>query len=211
VAGQEPPPLEDDSLVAEGRTITEQMARWAEAEKRRHDQHQAARAASAALAGASVAREPFHIPAKIHPEFLQGRLDRFNASLDAAPGATVTRVINAFSSSLPTAILAMLPLFAALLALVYWPRKMPYGAHFVFTLHLHAFYYLCLLLMLVSPWAALGVAIWAWSNLYTLLALKRVYGGGWIGTLLRAGVIAVSHWVLLILVLTVDFLLVALN
>lgn len=203
--------LKDDSLVAEGRTITDQLASWAEQEKRRHDRWQAARAASAAKAGASVAREPFHIPARSDQAFLQQRIDRFNERLDAAPRAAVTEVVNAFSASLPTAILAMLPFFAGLLALVYWARKLPYGAHFVFTLHLHAFYYLCLLLLLLSPWTILGVAIWAWSNLYTLLALKRVYGGGWFSTLLRAGVIAVSHWVLLGLVLTVDFLLVALH
>jgi hypothetical protein len=40
-----------------------------------------------------------------------------------------------------------------------------------------------------------------WSNLYPLLALKRVNGSGWGSTLLRGAVLAALHWVLIALVL----------
>jgi hypothetical protein len=56
----------------------------------------------------------------------------------------------------------------------------------------------------------LGIAIWLWLNLYTVLALKRVYGGNWPGTLLRSAVIAVLHWILMALVMAIDILFISL-
>jgi hypothetical protein len=87
---------------------------------------------------------------------------------------------------------------------------MAYGTHFVFTLHLHAFWYLCLWLLVLAPWGPLDVTIWAWLNLYTVIALKRVYGGSWFGTLLRSGVIALLHWILMAVVMAIDILFISL-
>jgi hypothetical protein len=82
---------------------------------------------------------------------LQARVDRFNADAAKDPAGTFNHVGKAFLGSVPTAILALLPFFAGILALVYWPRRTAYGTHFVFTLHLHAFWYLCLWLLVLAP------------------------------------------------------------
>lgn len=140
---------------------------------------------------------------------LRERVKRFEARLSSNPAQEFERIGQTFMSRLPTLILVFQPLFAALLALLYWPRRMHYGAHFVFALHLHAFWYLCLWLVWVLPFAPVKFAVWAWSNVYVLLALRRVYGGGWTGTLLRASALAVLHWCGLTLLLLGELALLA--
>lgn len=84
----------------------------------------------------------------------------------------------ALRNEAPIAVFFVLPLFAALLKLGYLFRGYRYGVHLLFSLHLHAFVFLDLLVATI-PWpgviaAALHLAIPA----YLLLALRRVYGGG---------------------------------
>ncbi len=105
------------------------------------------------------------------------------------------RIGGAMLSMAPYAVLMSLPLFAALLKLLYW--RLPYGAHFVFAMHLHAAWYGMLLLVVLMPWFWVALATWAWSNLYPLLALKRVHRAGWWSTLGRGSILALMHWVLI--------------
>lgn len=92
----------------------------------------------------------------------------------------------------PYAVLCSLPFFAGLLKLLFW--RQPYGAHFVFAMHLHAAWYGMLLLAVLLPWSLVGFAVWAWSNIYPVVALKRVHAASWWTTLLRAALLAVLHW-----------------
>lgn len=140
---------------------------------------------------------------------LRERVKRFEARLAANPQQEVERIGQTFMSRLPTLILVFQPLFAALLALLYWSRRQPYGAHFVFALHLHAFWYLCLWLVWMLPFSLVEFAVWLWSNLYVLLALRRVYGGSWPATLSRGLGLAVLHWVGLSLLLMGELALLA--
>ncbi|MDB5985478.1 MAG: hypothetical protein JWR16_531 [Nevskia sp.] len=96
------------------------------------------------------------------------------------------RAVDDFNTALrndaPVAIFFVLPLFAALLKLGYLRHHLRYGVHLLFSLHVHAFVFFDLLLSML-PWpsiinAALVVAIPA----YLVLALRRVYGGGWWST-----------------------------
>lgn len=128
------------------------------------------------------------------PGPLERGLQRFAQRVQIDPAEEFKRVGRTFMASLPTLVLLFQPLFAGLLALVYRSRRMNYGAHFVFALHLHAFWYLCLWLALWLPDGVPSLVLWAWSNLYALLALKRVYGGSWRGTLGRAAGLAGLHW-----------------
>ena len=95
----------------------------------------------------------------------------------------------------PYAVLCSLPFFAGLLKLLFW--RQPYGAHFVFAMHLHAAWYGMLLMAVLLPWSAVTFAVWAWSNIYPVVALKRVHAASWWTTLLRAGLLAMLHWVIL--------------
>lgn len=85
----------------------------------------------------------------------------------------------------PNAVFVLLPIFAALVMLAYWRRRLRYGTHFVFSLHMHAFWFLALLLIWQLPGDAVLVGVLGlvahggWS-------LQRVYGGAWWATLLRA-------------------------
>jgi hypothetical protein len=92
---------------------------------------------------------------------------------------------------IPRTFFALLPFYAGILALFY--RRRNYPEHLYFAIHLHAFVFLALMIPDLTKFtgsaglaAAVGALAVVWVMLYSLLALKRVYGGGWPGTLARA-------------------------
>jgi hypothetical protein len=91
---------------------------------------------------------------------------------------------------LPYAVFLLMPVFAALCALVYRSRRQTYGVHLLFTVHLHAFMFVvflvCLLPGIRSYAAYAGLLLLA----YLVAALKRVYGGRWWPQLARSLVLA---------------------
>ena len=101
-----------------------------------------------------------------------------------------------YAASLPYAIFALLPLFAALVQLAYRKRRMLYGEHLVFSMHVHAF---CFIVLLAAEWlpSAVRDVVLLAIPLYGLWALRRVYGGSWGPTLLRALFIGLSYGLLL--------------
>ena len=122
--------------------------------------------------------------------------------------AEMLRIGGRMLAMAPYAVLISLPFFAALLKLLYWRQS--YGAHFVFAMHLHAAWYGLLVLGLLLPGGISAFLAWTWANLYPPLALRRVHGAGWAGTLWRAGLLALMHWLLLAVALLVLVLLGAL-
>lgn len=96
----------------------------------------------------------------------------------------------------PYAIFLMLPLFAGLLQLTYWGRHMPYGEHFVFSLHLHSFWFIDLLLIKLLPDAVAWLPLLA-IPVYGCWALRNVYGGRWRPTLARASLLSLVYSLLL--------------
>mgnify|MGYP000889175233 FL=1 len=119
---------------------------------------------------------------------LQARMDLDAKGLAREAAASSQR----FVSNLGAAMFVLLPLFAALLKLLYWPRHMRYTEHLVFALHLHAFWFLALGL-LITQVGALAVAALVAAPAYALLALRRVYGGRWWALLLRATFLALTY------------------
>lgn len=112
----------------------------------------------------------------------------------------------------PYAVFLMLPLFAGVLQLCSrgagaataalgsgnGTGSLPYGAHYVFGLHLHALWFLVLLLLAAVPegWGGpvLGV-LW----LHGVIAMRRVLGLGWSGALWRALGVTLLYGLLLVL------------
>jgi hypothetical protein len=92
----------------------------------------------------------------------------------------------------PYALFLLLPLFAAIVMLAYRGRRMNYGVHFVFGLHTHSFWFLALVPIAVLP---RGIGLFAMLLLpaYALVALHRVYEGGWPETLLRGLCVVVLY------------------
>ena len=92
--------------------------------------------------------------------------------------------------TMPKMLFALLPIFAAIVAVFYHGRKYP--EHLYFAIHLHAFIFLALGLNVVAKfpaWAPLAiaasVAVLIWIPVYGTLAFMRVYGGSLASTLIR--------------------------
>jgi hypothetical protein len=121
---------------------------------------------------------------------------------------------DAFLGILPQTLFVLLPLFALLLKVVYLFKRRLYMEHLVVALHSHAF--ICLVLLLQSL-LSLGegavatpggfvagvfdwveIALWAWIPVYLLLMQKKVYGQGWILTLLKFATIGMAYFFLLL-------------
>jgi hypothetical protein len=132
---------------------------------------------------------------EVLPPGLRARMEHAEAAIEADPKHAVKTIGASMLALAPYAVLCSLPFFAGLLKLLFW--RQPYGAHFVFAMHLHAAWYGMLLLAMLLPWTGVGFAVWAWSNIYPVVALKRVHAASWWTTLLRACVLAMLHWVLI--------------
>ena len=92
--------------------------------------------------------------------------------------------------TMPKMLFALLPIFAAIVAVFYHGRKYP--EHLYFAIHLHAFIFLALSLNAVAKfpaWAPLAiaasVAVLIWIPVYATVAFMRVYGGSLASTLIR--------------------------
>ncbi len=99
----------------------------------------------------------------------------------------------------------LMPLFALLMKFVYLNRHLTYGEHIVFALHLHTLWLLILLAAVIAPNGWGGLAVLA-APIYALLAMRRVYGGRWWITLLRASAVTAMYLVALLIALTIDAL-----
>ena len=107
-----------------------------------------------------------------------------------------------FVANLGGAMFLLLPTFALWLKLAYRSRRMRYTEHLVFALHIHAFWFLALAPILADrPWLT-GIGCTA-VPLYTMLALRRVYGGRRWPRFLRAAFISLLYLVMMSLALTV--------
>lgn len=118
-----------------------------------------------------------------------------------------------FFADLPRVLFGLVPVFAAIVALFY--RRRRFTQHLVFGLHLHATVFVVLAAAAFSNFsrqmAIVGIVEFAGSVFiisYSLKALRRVYGGSWPRTLVKAtgiaalymmagvlGLIAATAWV----------------
>lgn len=124
----------------------------------------------------------------LHP-VLRERIARF---ISLSPQAQKTALKQAFFSYTPYAIFAMMPLFALYLKILYLGTGRRYGEHFLFALHVNAFAFLMLSVMILLPetWSFITFALLLWLVFYLPLAMRRVYERSWVGTVVR--------WILLI-------------
>ncbi|MEO6929555.1 MAG: DUF3667 domain-containing protein [Casimicrobiaceae bacterium] len=131
-------------------------------------------------------------------ELLRDRVDNFNRMPREVKGYQL--MASAFRYG-PYAAIALLPAFALMLKLVYlfstqrWPgRPRRFAAHLVFAAHSHVFLFLTTAILVVLPWPGWvrTPALFA-AAYYLLRSMRVVYGGGWLLTLLRAGVLVVLY------------------
>lgn len=127
---------------------------------------------------------------------------RFQRRLDVDPKALLAQIPQLGErvvANLGAAMFVMLPAFALWLKLLYLNRRLRYTEHLVFALHVHAFWFVALALTAFGPGWVGTVTTFAVPG-YTLLAMRRVYGGRWWPLLLRAGVISALYGLLLLVV-----------
>jgi hypothetical protein len=114
------------------------------------------------------------------------------------------RLNRIFTDRLAKSVILLVPVFAVLLMALYRGRR--YVAHLVFSLHLHSFAFLALIIGLVidlavgvsedsGPGSGLAVLVIA---VYSFLALRRVYGQGRFMTVFKMFVLLLGYIVALI-------------
>jgi hypothetical protein len=85
-------------------------------------------------------------------------------------------------------VLLLVPLFALIVGLCFRDRRQPYGAHLIFSLHIHSFLLLMMLAAAKLPVILANVIAW-WAAVYLMVALRRVYGGRSAATLGRGSAV----------------------
>ena len=113
----------------------------------------------------------------------------------------VAKVPTELVSHLSTAVFVLLPLFALYLKLAYYRRT--YGEHFLFALHVHSFWFLLLIVLLLPMPAWLQLLLEGYLFVYTVMALRAVYRSAWWQTVLKGTVIGAAHIVSLVLATSV--------
>lgn len=130
------------------------------------------------------------------------------------------RLGEAVMDALPQVLFVLVPIFALLLKPAYLFKRRLYMEHLVVALHSHAFLSLAILILAANTLArqalgegllhaALGwveTALLVWMPLYLLLMQKRVYGQGWILTLLKYCVLGTIYMILLSLGIVIALL-----
>jgi hypothetical protein len=82
-------------------------------------------------------------------------------------------------------LLLLLPLYALNQKVCYADRRRTYGEHLVFSMHTWSFLLIVLLAEAKAP-APVAAALTAWAIAWLYLAPRRVYGGSWTDTIVRA-------------------------
>lgn len=150
---------------------------------------------------APVASDPPASAAVVLPTS-QGFLARMflNSFVDLMhdPDAFTERIIG----NLSIAMFFLLPVYALMLAVLYWRKKRYYIEHLVFGMHVHSFLFIVVTLMLIVSITPMGAAGQGWTQgilglvvvAYPIVALRRFYGNGWFVTLVKAFVLGILYF-----------------
>ena len=119
----------------------------------------------------------------------------------------------ALGEAMPRLIFALVPVYAAIIALFYRRRKFP--EHLYFSVHLSAFIFLTMALAEIAKFTksagvtiAVGAVSFCWMMAYTVIAFRRIYGGSLVATVAKQAGIIVLYMAasLVAFVLTIFFL-----
>jgi hypothetical protein len=112
-------------------------------------------------------------------------------------------------STMPKAMFILLPLIAFLHMLMYWRPRHRYAEHLLFFLHVQAFFFSVMTLVVLLANAAdawprvegaaqiLSLALLGSLPLYTVVAMKRVFNAGWLRTVLKGFALFILYAVVL--------------
>jgi hypothetical protein len=136
--------------------------------------------ASIQLPRASDCGTPGHADCTLVERWLKGRTEAARRNPQAFAQNLDAKAIELA----PYAMFVLLPVFAAIMQLAWFGRGLKYGEHFVFSLHLHTFWFLDLMAsnLLLDP---VGEALTLVVPVYAVMAMRTVYGGGWPAAIAR--------------------------
>lgn len=126
------------------------------------------------------------------PKSMCKRLERRLTLDHASMAKEMVQLSERALNNVGTTMFVLLPCFALWLKLIYFDRGLRYTEHLVFALHLHAFWFSIVLLMLIE-WEALSALAAIAALVYPLIALQRVYRSRWWSTLARAAALFVLN------------------
>jgi hypothetical protein len=122
-------------------------------------------------------------------------------------------LVEALFNVLPQTLIVLMPIFALMLKLAYFFKRRLYMEHLIVALHSHGFIALALTLVMGFSWLqetfgarsgfldnlfGWGIGLTsAWIPVYLLLMQKRVYGQGWLMTLVKFSVLGFLYSILL--------------
>lgn len=124
--------------------------------------------------------------------WVNGAAERF----DQHPQETLEHARTHLLGLAPYMIFLLLPAFAGIMMAALRGRGMTYGEHVVFSLHLHAFWFLALLVIALVPDSIGGVLLLV-VPVYGVWAMRVAYGGGWAGTIGRALLVSLVYGAIL--------------
>jgi hypothetical protein len=131
---------------------------------------------------------------------IKKRVDRFNQLTRSQKAEQILFGALRFG---PYAMFVLLPAIAALLKALYVGRRRKYplrprlyGEHLVFAAHNHAFVFIAVALLVALPNDIARRLVAFWIAVYLVWSMRVVYGGSWLGTAVRSGVLFVVYSVL---------------
>jgi len=156
------------------------------------------------LAGSTVGDGPVNLNCgeqRTVCKLIEKRLQAHLAGMDRAQaGAYLTqRVIGSF----PYAMFLLVPVFALLTRGAYWNRKLNYGEHLVFALHVHAFVFF--VGAIVAP-LGIPMLLTIPAAIYLGAAARRVFGGRTWTLVIRFVGIFLAYFVLMLFAISFAFL-----
>ncbi|MCV2349240.1 DUF3667 domain-containing protein [Paucibacter sp. Y2R2-4] len=126
------------------------------------------------------------------PESMCKRLERRLTLDHVSLGKEMVQLTERALNNLGATMFILLPCFAVWLKLLFWDKGLHYTEHMIFALHLHAFWFAMMLLLLIN-WEPLSAIAAIAAILYPLIAVHRVYRARWWSTLLRTFVLAILN------------------
>ena len=135
------------------------------------------------------------LPARQRDAFFKRTLKRQAYKAKQSPQA----FISALFSDIPKMLFFLLPLFAVALKLLYLRTKRLYVEHLIFLLHVHAFAFIALSLLVLSHPDWLVVMVTLALLVSVVLAMRVVYKQGWPKTLVKFSLLSLGYSVLLAL------------
>jgi hypothetical protein len=133
-------------------------------------------------------------------------------------GRSSLRIETNVQHTIPKLMFLLLPLFALYVKLFYWRKKFVYSQYAIFSVHFHSFYFLVMLVPMLSDrifdstWTALALPglVLLWAFVYLVASLRNIFGQSRWLSFLKAAAITVMYGVTIIaafmLVMVMTFL-----